>query len=136
MAQLKKILLVDDDEDLREALSEQLVMTEDFDVFEADSGQTAMERAKEALYDLVILTDWNWPYPVKGRGSAIFLHRWRRPGYPTEGCVAFRPDHLRQIAQAGTPCATLSPDLARALFDNSNSTEAHHAFEATCQSNK
>ena len=28
MAQLKKILLVDDDEDLREALSEQLVMTD------------------------------------------------------------------------------------------------------------
>ena len=55
MAQLKKILLVDDDEDLREALSEQLVMTEDFDVFEADNGQSAMERAKEALYDLIIL---------------------------------------------------------------------------------
>jgi DNA-binding response OmpR family regulator len=35
MAQLKRILLVDDDEDLREALSAQLVMTEDFDVFEA-----------------------------------------------------------------------------------------------------
>ncbi|PCJ43988.1 MAG: DNA-binding response regulator, partial [Alphaproteobacteria bacterium] len=55
MAQLKKILLVDDDEDLREALSEQLVMTEDFDVFEADNGQSALERAKEALYDLIIL---------------------------------------------------------------------------------
>ena len=33
MAQLKKILLVDDDDDLREALGEQLLMTEDFDVF-------------------------------------------------------------------------------------------------------
>ena len=56
MAQLKKILLVDDDdEDLREALSEQLVMTEDFDVFEADSGSEAMKRAKEGLYDLIIL---------------------------------------------------------------------------------
>jgi L,D-peptidoglycan transpeptidase YkuD (ErfK/YbiS/YcfS/YnhG family) len=56
-------------------------------------------RRGDRLYDLVILTDWNWPYPVKGRGSAIFLHRWRRPGYPTEGCVAFRPDHLLQIAR-------------------------------------
>jgi len=55
MAQLKKILLVDDDEDLREALSEQLVMTEDFDVFEAGNGAEAMVKAKEALYDLVIL---------------------------------------------------------------------------------
>jgi DNA-binding response OmpR family regulator len=52
MAQLKNILLVDDDDDLREALSEQLVMTEDFEVFEADSGATAMERIKESLYDL------------------------------------------------------------------------------------
>ena len=46
MAQLRKILLVDDDDDLREALSEQLVMTEDFDVFEADSGATAMQKTK------------------------------------------------------------------------------------------
>lgn len=55
MAALKKILLVDDDDDLREALSEQLVMTEDFDVFEADSGATAMIKVKEAIYELVIL---------------------------------------------------------------------------------
>ena len=55
MATLKKILLVDDDEDLREALSEQLVLTEDFDVFEAGNGQEAMEKAKAAIYDLVIL---------------------------------------------------------------------------------
>ncbi|MGD9864453.1 MAG: response regulator transcription factor [Pseudodonghicola sp.] len=55
MPQTKKILLVDDDEDLRDALSEQLVMTEDFDVFEAGDGHAAMERVKEGLYDLVIL---------------------------------------------------------------------------------
>ena len=55
MPQLKKILLVDDDDDLREALSEQLIMTEDFDVFEAANGADGMARAKEGLYDLVIL---------------------------------------------------------------------------------
>ena len=55
MAQLKKTLLVDDDEDLREALGEQLLMTEDFDVFEAGNGAEAMVKAKESLYDLVIL---------------------------------------------------------------------------------
>lgn len=55
MAQLRKILLVDDDDDLREALSEQLVMTEDFDVFEAGNGADGMAKAKEALYDLVML---------------------------------------------------------------------------------
>ncbi len=55
MPQLKKLLLIDDDDDLREALSEQLIMTQDFDVFEAVDGQGAMERVKEALYDLIIL---------------------------------------------------------------------------------
>ena len=55
MAQLKKILLVDDDDDLREALGEQLLLTEDFDVFEADDGASAMTKVKEQLYDLVIL---------------------------------------------------------------------------------
>ena len=55
MATLRKILLVDDDDDLREALSEQLVMTEDFDVFEARTGAEGMEKAKAGLYDLVIL---------------------------------------------------------------------------------
>ncbi|SHL30759.1 two component transcriptional regulator, winged helix family [Roseovarius marisflavi] len=55
MAQVKKILLVDDDDDLREALGEQLVMTEDFDVFEATSGADAMSKVKDMIYDLVIL---------------------------------------------------------------------------------
>ena len=55
MATLKKILLVDDDDDLREALSEQLVMTDDFDVFEAATGAQGLQRAREALNDLVIL---------------------------------------------------------------------------------
>ncbi|MDJ1009383.1 MAG: L,D-transpeptidase family protein [Paracoccaceae bacterium] len=61
---------------------------------------TSHERLFRAdrLYDLVILTDWNWPYAVKGRGSAIFIHRWRKPGHPTEGCVALAPGHLSWIA--------------------------------------
>lgn len=56
-------------------------------------------RRADPLYDLVILTDWNWPHAEPGRGSAIFLHRWRRPGYPTAGCVAFDPRNLLWIAQ-------------------------------------
>ncbi|MSU92343.1 response regulator [Rhodobacteraceae bacterium 2CG4] len=55
MANVKRILLVDDDEDLREALADQLVLTEDFDVFEAADGAGGLEKSKEGLYDLVIL---------------------------------------------------------------------------------
>lgn len=52
----------------------------------------------DPLYDLVLITDWNWPSAVPGRGSAIFIHRWRRPGYPTAGCVGLDPQDLRRIA--------------------------------------
>lgn len=55
-------------------------------------------RRADPLYDLLILTDWNWPYAVPGRGSAIFIHQQRRPGYPTEGCIALSRAHLHQIA--------------------------------------
>lgn len=52
MAQLKNILLVDDDEDLREALAEQLILTEDFEVFEAEDGASALGRVKEQHSDI------------------------------------------------------------------------------------
>jgi L,D-peptidoglycan transpeptidase YkuD (ErfK/YbiS/YcfS/YnhG family) len=56
-------------------------------------------RRADPQYDLVLITDWNWPYSVPGRGSAIFLHRWRRPCAPTAGCVALAPQDLLWIAQ-------------------------------------
>lgn len=62
----------------------------------------ALRRA-DPMYDLVLITDWNWPHAVKGRGSAIFIHAWRGKGRPTAGCIAFRPDHLRWIAQRIRP---------------------------------
>ncbi len=55
-------------------------------------------RRPDPLYDLILLTDWNWPKAIPGRGSAIFIHQWRRPGYPTEGCVALERADLHHIA--------------------------------------
>ena len=55
-------------------------------------------RRADPMYDLVIITDWNWPYAVKGRGSAIFMHQWRGPGRPTAGCVAVNRANLMWIA--------------------------------------
>ena len=66
------------------------------------AGAERLARA-DPLYDLVIVTDWNWPHARKNAGSAIFIHRWRRPRFPTEGCVGLRPDHLLWIAQRISP---------------------------------
>ncbi|MGY6706569.1 response regulator transcription factor [Roseinatronobacter sp.] len=55
MPKLNKVLLVDDDDDLREALSEQLVMTDEFDVFEAANGAEAMEKVRAGQFDMAIL---------------------------------------------------------------------------------
>jgi DNA-binding response OmpR family regulator len=55
MAVAKRILLVDDDADLREALAEQLMAIDDFDVYEAETGQAGVERARTEMHDLVIL---------------------------------------------------------------------------------
>lgn len=65
-------------------------------------GHETLRRA-DPLYDIVLLTDWNWPDAVPGRGSAIFLHQWRRPGYPTEGCLAFSRQNLLWITKHLSP---------------------------------
>lgn len=62
-------------------------------------------RRGDPLYDLILTTTWNWPDVVAGKGAAIFLHQWRRPGFPTEGCIAISRAHLHRIAgqvQPGT----------------------------------
>ena len=63
------------------------------------------ERLRRAnpLYDIILLTDWNWPHAVPGNGSAIFVHRWRKPRHPTEGCVAFAPRDLLWVVTRLAP---------------------------------
>lgn len=64
----------------------------------------ALRRA-DPLYDIILTTDWNWPDAQAERGSAIFLHQWRRPGYSTAGCIAMARIDLWWLAglvQPGT----------------------------------
>lgn len=68
-------------------------------------GHEALRRA-DPLYDLVILTGWN-AAGVPGRGSAIFIHQWRRPGWPTAGCIALARGDLHWIAARLHPGARL-----------------------------
>lgn len=68
-------------------------------------------RRADPLYDLILTTDWNGPDAVPGRGSAIFLHQWRRPGFGTEGCIAFARRDLMWIARrAGLGTRVIVPE--------------------------
>ena len=60
-------------------------------------------RRADPFYDVVLVTDWNYPDAEPGKGSAIFLHQWRKPHHPTEGCIAFRRDHLLWVAARVVP---------------------------------
>lgn len=60
-------------------------------------------RMTARLYDVVVISDWNWPDATPGKGSAIFVHQWRKPRHPTAGCLAFAPRDLRWILARWTP---------------------------------
>ena len=55
-------------------------------------------RRADSMYDLIVVTGWNWPRAERGRGSAIFIHQWRRPGHPTAGCIGLSRADLHAIA--------------------------------------
>lgn len=60
-------------------------------------------RRPDPLYDLILPLDWNWPEARPGKGSAIFIHQWRRPGHPTAGCLALSRGDLAFIARHAAP---------------------------------
>ena len=51
----KKILIVDDDTPLREALIEQFSLLEEFDITQADTAASGVAAVKEANFDLILL---------------------------------------------------------------------------------
>ena len=57
----------------------------------------------DAIYDIVVILGFNDDPPVRGLGSAIFLHICR-PGYPpTEGCVAVMRADLEALLAVARP---------------------------------
>ena len=55
MAGNLKILMVDDDDELRESLSEQLELHEEFDIVQAATAKAGLEAAKAQRFDLLLL---------------------------------------------------------------------------------
>lgn len=61
----------------------------------------ALRRA-DPLYDLVVVFDANRHPIIPGNGSALFMHVWRKPRHPTEGCVAFARKDLIWLLERWT----------------------------------
>lgn len=76
MAQVRKLLLVDDDEDLRSSLAEQMTLHEEFTVIQAGTGVEALAAARNQSPDLILL-DVGLP-DMDGREAVKLL---RREGY-------------------------------------------------------
>src|SRR5262249_59910149 len=55
MTNTRKILIVDDDSELREALVEQLALHEEFESIAVDNGTKGVQAAKAGQIDLVIM---------------------------------------------------------------------------------
>jgi DNA-binding response OmpR family regulator len=73
MSNVRKILIVDDDNELRETLAEQLALHEEFEAVTADTGSKAVALAKAGQIDLVIM-DVGLP-DVDGREAVRILRK-------------------------------------------------------------
>jgi D-alanyl-D-alanine dipeptidase len=49
------------------------------------------------LYKSGVIVSYNTDEPIRGAGSCIFMHIWRRPDSGTAGCVAMPESDLNQI---------------------------------------
>jgi DNA-binding response OmpR family regulator len=78
MAQNKTILVIDDDNDLRSALTEQIALEDEFDVIEAATGMDGVASAKSNAPDLILL-DVDLP-DINGRDACL---RMRSEGVKT-----------------------------------------------------
>jgi DNA-binding response OmpR family regulator len=76
MSTARKILLIDDDEDLRGSLKEQLALHDEFEVEEANTAAKGIEKAKAGKHDLVVF-DVGLP-DMDGREAVKLL---RKAGY-------------------------------------------------------
>jgi DNA-binding response OmpR family regulator len=73
MPNTRKILIVDDDAELRDALTEQLSLHEEFDAVAAENGTKGVQAAKAGQIDLVIM-DVGLP-DIDGREAVRILRK-------------------------------------------------------------
>jgi len=51
----------------------------------------------DQVYDMIVVLGHNDNPAIPGKGSAVFMHLCRPDGSATQGCIALRHNHLRQV---------------------------------------
>jgi L,D-peptidoglycan transpeptidase YkuD (ErfK/YbiS/YcfS/YnhG family) len=64
---------------------------------------------EDPLYDVIGVLGWNDAPPLRGRGSAIFLHLARDDLAPTEGCIALPLRALLAVLAEGLAEIEVTP---------------------------
>ncbi len=81
-----------------------------------DTKAASYERMKrdDDQYKYGLVIEYNTTPVIPGHGSAIFLHVWKKPGWPTAGCIAVSEDDLLKILgwlnPARAPIILINPD--------------------------
>lgn len=65
----------------------------------------------DAVYDLIVVLDYNIRPRSRGAGSAIFMHIARAGYQPTEGCIALRAADLRKVLSIANGRTRVLTDL-------------------------
>jgi L,D-peptidoglycan transpeptidase YkuD (ErfK/YbiS/YcfS/YnhG family) len=63
----------------------------------ADWHSSEKMRMSDDEYRLGVYVAHNSDPAVKGGGSCVFLHIWKRPGHPTSGCTAMSLDSIKTL---------------------------------------
>jgi DNA-binding response OmpR family regulator len=109
MANARKILVVDDDAELRNTLIEQLALQEEFETDAVDTAQAALAHAKSGHIDLVLM-DVGLP-DMDGRGRWVLRKTAKAPVImltgertPCSAGAGGRGQRLR-VSRSVSPCS-------------------------------
>ncbi|WP_022852393.1 response regulator [Thermodesulfatator atlanticus] len=103
----KKILLIEDDDTLRENLADFLILKGQYQVEKAEDGLKGLEKLKKEEFDLVI-TDITMPY-VSGIGIITVIKR-EKPDIPVVAITGYG-EEVANLAQEREADAVLSKPL-------------------------
>ena len=111
MSTARKILIVDDDEDLRSSLQDQLALHDEFDVTTAGTASKGIERARAEHHDLVVF-DVGLP-DMDGREAVKLL---RKSGFKSPIIMLTANDRTPTRSSGSMPApTTTSPSPSSSL---------------------